>query len=117
MFPNQQLGNERDMIEGMQLGTIDLAVINTPLLAGFDPRFLIFDMPFLFNDWAHVSKLLSSPIGADLLSHSRAGSSRLSRSPPPVSATSSTTSARSRSPKIWPGSRSVHSTTRSMSPS
>ena len=27
------------MIEGMQLGTIDLAVINTPLLAGFDPRF------------------------------------------------------------------------------
>src|SRR5262245_11850274 len=37
VFPNQQLGNERDMIEGMQLGTIDLAVINTPLLAGFDP--------------------------------------------------------------------------------
>jgi tripartite ATP-independent transporter DctP family solute receptor len=67
VFPNQQLGNERDMIEGMQLGTIDLAVINTPLLAGFDPRFLIFDMPFLFNDWAHVNKMLTSNIGADLL--------------------------------------------------
>src|SRR3954465_12019419 len=39
VFPNQQLGNERDMIEGLQLGTLDLAVINTPLLAGFDPRF------------------------------------------------------------------------------
>jgi len=67
VFPNQQLGNERDMIEGLQLGTIDLAVINTPLLAGFDPRFLIFDMPFLFNDWAHVNKMLMSNIGADLL--------------------------------------------------
>jgi tripartite ATP-independent transporter DctP family solute receptor len=67
VFPNQQLGNERDMIEGMQLGTIDLAVINTPLLAGFDPRFLIFDMPFLFNDWAHVGRMLSGQIGADLL--------------------------------------------------
>jgi TRAP-type transport system periplasmic protein len=67
VFPNQQLGNERDMIEGMQLGTIDLAVINTPLLAGFDSRFLIFDMPFLFNDWAHVNKMLTSNIGADLL--------------------------------------------------
>src|SRR3954471_20514113 len=67
VFPNQQLGNERDMIEGLQLGTIDLAVINTPLLAGFDPRFLIFDMPFLFNDWAHVNKMLTSSIGADLL--------------------------------------------------
>jgi tripartite ATP-independent transporter DctP family solute receptor len=67
VFPNQQLGNERDMIEGLQLGSIDLAVINTPLLAGFDPRFLIFDMPFMFNDWAHVDKVLASPIGADLI--------------------------------------------------
>jgi TRAP-type transport system periplasmic protein len=67
VFANQQLGNERDMIEGMQLGTIDLAVINTPLLAGFDPRFLIFDMPFMFNDWAHVNKVLTSSIGADLI--------------------------------------------------
>ncbi len=67
VFPNQQLGNERDMIEGLQLGTIDLAVINTPLLAGFDPRFLIFDMPFMFNDWTHVKKVLASPIGADLM--------------------------------------------------
>lgn len=67
VFANQQLGNERDMIEGMQLGTIDLAIINTPLLAGFDPRFQIFDMPFMFNDWAHVHKVLSSHIGSDLM--------------------------------------------------
>jgi len=67
VFPNQQLGNERDMIEGLQLGTLDLAVINTPLLAGFDPRFLIFDMPFLFKDWSHVDKVLTSSIGADLI--------------------------------------------------
>lgn len=67
VFPNQQLGNERDMIEGMQLGTIDLAVINTPLLAGFDPRFQIFDMPFMFNDWAHVERVVTSPIGQAML--------------------------------------------------
>jgi len=67
VFPNQQLGNERDMIEGMQLGTIDLAVINTPLLAGFDPRFQIFDMPFMFNDWAHVERVVTSPTGQAML--------------------------------------------------
>lgn len=67
VFPNQQLGNERDMIEGMQLGTIDLAVINTPLLASFDPRFQIFDMPFMFNDWAHVKKVVDSSIGQNML--------------------------------------------------
>jgi len=37
------------------------------LLAGFDPRFLIFDMPFMFNDWNHVNKALTSQIGTDLL--------------------------------------------------
>src|SRR3989304_8959238 len=50
LFPNQGLGNERDMIEGMQLGTVDMAIINTPLLASFEPRFMLFDMPFMFND-------------------------------------------------------------------
>jgi tripartite ATP-independent transporter DctP family solute receptor len=67
VFPNQQLGNERDMIEGMQLGTIDLAIINTPLLASFDSRYQIFDMPFMFNDWAHVSRVVNGQIGQDLL--------------------------------------------------
>jgi len=67
LFPNQGLGNERDMIEGMQLGTVDLAVINTPLLASFDQRFMLFDMPFLFNDWSHVNKVLSGPVGQQLM--------------------------------------------------
>lgn len=67
LFPNQGLGNERDMIEGMQLGTVDLAVINTPLLASFDQRFMLFDMPFLFNDWNHVNKVLSGPVGKQLM--------------------------------------------------
>jgi TRAP-type transport system periplasmic protein len=67
LFPNQGLGNERDMIEGMQLGTVDMAIINTPLLASFEPRFMLFDMPFLFNDWDHVNKVLSGPVGQELI--------------------------------------------------
>lgn len=67
LFPNQALGNERDMIEGMQLGTVDMAIINTPLLASFDPRFMLFDMPFLFNDWNHVRKVLSGEVGQQLM--------------------------------------------------
>lgn len=67
LFPNQGLGNERDMIEGMQLGTVDMAIINTPLLASFEPRFMLFDMPFLFNDWNHVHKVLGGPVGKELI--------------------------------------------------
>lgn len=67
LFPNQGLGNERDMIEGMQLGTVDMAIINTPLLASFEPRFMLFDMPFMFNDWNHVNKVLSGQVGQELM--------------------------------------------------
>lgn len=67
LFPNQGLGNERDMIEGMQLGTVDMAIINTPLLASFEPRFMLFDMPFMFNDWNHVNRVLSGQVGQTLM--------------------------------------------------
>ena len=67
LFPNQGLGNERDMIEGMQLGTVDMAIINTPLLASFEPRFMLFDMPFMFNDWNHVNKVLGGDVGQQLM--------------------------------------------------
>lgn len=67
LFPNQGLGNERDMIEGMQLGTVDMAIINTPLLASFEPRFMLFDMPFIFNDWNHVNRVLTGDVGQTLM--------------------------------------------------
>jgi tripartite ATP-independent transporter DctP family solute receptor len=67
VFPNGQLGNERDMIEGMQLGTLDLGIINTPLLANFESRFMLFDMPFLFDDWAKVERVMKGPVGGELL--------------------------------------------------
>jgi len=67
LFPNQGLGNERDMIEGMQLGTVDMAIINTPLLASFEPRFMLFDMPFMFNDWNHINKVLGGEVGQQLM--------------------------------------------------
>ena len=67
LFPNQSLGNERDMIEGMQLGTVDMAIINTPLMASFEPRFMLFDMPFMFNDWNHVNKVLGGQVGQTLI--------------------------------------------------
>lgn len=66
LFPNQGLGNERDMIEGMQLGTVDMAVVNTPAFASFDSKFMLFDMPFLFNDWKHIEKVLNGPVGEQL---------------------------------------------------
>jgi tripartite ATP-independent transporter DctP family solute receptor len=67
VYPNTQLGNERDMVEGLQLGTIDLVVTSTGPLGGFVPRIFVVDLPFLFRDREHAYKVLDGPIGRQLL--------------------------------------------------
>lgn len=64
LFPNNQLGSgERDMIEGLQLGTVDLVVTSTGPLSGFEKKFMLFDFPFLFRDKEHAYKVLDGEIG------------------------------------------------------
>jgi len=55
------------MVEGLQLGTIDLVVTSTGPLGGFVPRMFVVDLPFLFRDRAHAYQVLDGPIGRELL--------------------------------------------------
>jgi tripartite ATP-independent transporter DctP family solute receptor len=64
LFPNNQLGTgERDLIEGLQLGTVDLVVSSTGPMSGFEKKFMIFDFPFLFKDKAQAYSTLDGEIG------------------------------------------------------
>lgn len=67
IFPNAQLGNERDMIEGLQIGTIDLVVSSTGPVGNFAPKMMVVDLPFLFRDRDHAYKVLDGEIGKTLL--------------------------------------------------
>jgi len=67
IYPSTQLGNERDMVEGLQLGTIDLVVTSTGPLGGFVPKMFVVDLPFLFRDREHAYKVLDGPVGRELL--------------------------------------------------
>jgi len=67
VFPSSQIGNERDLIEGMQMGTVDLSLVSTAPLAGFVKDFLAFDLPFLFKDRATALKVLDGEIGQESL--------------------------------------------------
>ena len=67
IYPATQLGSERDLVEGLQLGTVDLVVTSTGPLGGFVPRMFVVDLPFLFRDKTHAYKVLDGPIGKSLL--------------------------------------------------
>ncbi|KJS23066.1 MAG: C4-dicarboxylate ABC transporter substrate-binding protein [Clostridiaceae bacterium BRH_c20a] len=66
-FPASQLGSEREAIEGVQMGTIDLSVVSTAPLAGFSDAFLVTDLPFMFKDYNHVYKVLDGEIGQGIM--------------------------------------------------
>lgn len=68
LYPALQLGKgEREMLEGVQQGAIDLLVTSTGPLGGFSPSINILDFPFLFRDFDHVDLVLDGPIGRKLL--------------------------------------------------
>lgn len=66
VFANGQLGNELPMIEGVALGTIDLAVPSHAALANFVREFQLFDMPFLVKDYAHLARVATGPVMPEL---------------------------------------------------
>lgn len=65
--PAGQLGGERDMIEGLQIGSVDLVVTSSGPLGNFVPEVLALDLPFLFRDYDHARSVLDGEIGQELL--------------------------------------------------
>jgi len=66
IFPNNQLGNEKEMIEGLLLGTVDITVPSNGVVTNFVPELGIFDLPFLFRDREHMYKVMDGPVGQQL---------------------------------------------------
>ncbi|MBU8912849.1 MAG: TRAP transporter substrate-binding protein [Spirochaetales bacterium] len=63
IFPAGQLGNERELIEALQLGTVDVSTITSSVTANFVPGFKVFSLPFIFRDADHLFSVMDSPIG------------------------------------------------------
>ncbi len=66
-FPSSALGGERELVEGLQLGTVEAAIVSTGTLSNFLPEVGVTDIPFLFRDSAHARTVLDGPIGQDIL--------------------------------------------------
>ena len=67
IYPGAQLGNEREVIEQVQLGAVDICAYSTSSIESFCSIFGVFSMPYIFRDSDHYWKVLNGPIGKSLL--------------------------------------------------
>ncbi|MBD5642276.1 MAG: DctP family TRAP transporter solute-binding subunit [Desulfovibrio sp.] len=65
VYPSSQLGNQRDLVEGLGLGTVDMTLTGTAVMGNFVPEVAVFDLPFIFRDVNHAYKALDT-VGMDL---------------------------------------------------
>lgn len=63
IYPAQQLGSAREMIEGMQMGTIEAVLVPTAKFGGFDQKLNICDMPYLFPNDEALWEMLEGEVG------------------------------------------------------
>ena len=66
IFPSDQLGKQKELVEGAQLGTVDMVLTSDVLLSGFEPKMGALNLPFLFKDYDHVVNALNGEAGQEL---------------------------------------------------
>lgn len=67
IYPSQQLGSERECVELLQIGSLDMTKVSVGIMENFAPRMKVFSLPYLFRDRQHSFDVLDGPIGHDLL--------------------------------------------------
>lgn len=67
IYPSQQLGTERQCLELLQIGSLDMTKVSVGVLENFAPKMKILGLPFLFRDRAHAFEVLDGPVGRQLL--------------------------------------------------
>jgi len=68
VFNSGQLGGERDMVEGLKIGTIDLVIAASPIVGAVanDRKVFLLDIPYLFDDYESLTRVLEGDIGKEM---------------------------------------------------
>ncbi len=67
IYPGEQLGSERQALELLQIGSLDITKVSAAVLENFAPDMRVFNYPYLFRDDVHVREVLFGEVGKDLL--------------------------------------------------
>lgn len=66
VFSNSQLGGERELVEGVQMGSIDIGLAANSAVVNFIPSVIYWDLPYLIEDNEHMDNVLESEVMATL---------------------------------------------------
>lgn len=66
VYPGGQLGNERELTEGLKLRTVDMVISGLAIVGWYAPEYGAVEAPFVWRDYAHVELVWNGPIGRDL---------------------------------------------------
>jgi tripartite ATP-independent transporter DctP family solute receptor len=67
IYPSQQLGTEREALEMLQIGSLDMTKVSAAILENFAPKIRAYSLPYLFRDTQHTYEVYDSDIGKELL--------------------------------------------------
>ncbi len=67
IHPSGQLGEERELIEMLQIGSLAMTKVSASPLESFVPEMAVFSIPFVFRNYEHLWRVLDGDIGHRLL--------------------------------------------------
>jgi tripartite ATP-independent transporter DctP family solute receptor len=67
IFPNGQLGSEREVLELLQIGSIAMTKVSAAAMANFAPEYKVMGVPYLFRDKEHLYRVLEGSTGENIL--------------------------------------------------
>jgi tripartite ATP-independent transporter DctP family solute receptor len=67
LYPNAVLGSDPQNLSSVRGGTLDFTSMATGLIASIDKRFMVFDLPFLFNSAQEAYAVADGPVGTRML--------------------------------------------------
>lgn len=68
LYPSGQLGGERECLELLQIGSLDITKVSAAVLENFIPEYKIFSIPYLFSSKQHAFQVFDGEIGEEMLS-------------------------------------------------
>ncbi len=67
IYPSSQLGGERECLELLQIGSLDITKVSAAVLENFIPEYKVLSLPYIFRDKTHMYNVFDNAVGKGLL--------------------------------------------------